>query len=287
MRHLQGRTARRGWTSLLVITLGAVTACGGPPQSALERIRQEGFIRAAYAHEPPYAFMSDAGDVMGESPLALQGALAALPVDSVRWVRMDFDALLPALEEGRVDVVASGLYPTERRARQGAFTASTSCSRAALLFRHGGVAPDGLEAFLASGSGRLAVVRGTVEHEAARLLAAPDGRVLPVPDLPTGVVAVREGRADALAMTEPTLKLSLGVDSDLRWRAYTPSDAIAHLVEGCSALVVREAEVDLLAALNRGIDDFVGSPEHLAGLEPLGLVPPPRAKGQTAQGRTP
>jgi len=270
-----------------VITLGAVMACGNPPQSALERIRQNGFIRAAYAHEPPYAFLSGAGDVMGESPLALHGALAALPVDSVRWVRMDFDDLLPALEEGRVDVVASGLYPTERRARQGTFTASTSCSRAALLVRRGGVAPDGLEAFLASGSGRLAVVRETVEHEAARLLAVPEGRVLVVPDLPTGVVAVREGRADALAMTEPTLIWSLGPDSDLRWLSYTPSAATAHLVEGCSALVVRRAEADLLAALNRGIADFVGSPEHLAGLEPLGLTPPVQAGWHIGEGIAP
>lgn len=262
-------------------------ACGGPSGSALERIERDGFIRAAYAHEPPFAFLSGAGDVMGESPLALHGALAALPVDSVRWVRMDFDDLLPALEEGRVDVVASGLFPTERRARRGAFTASTSCSRAALLIRRDGAAPDGLEAFLDSGSGRLAVVRGTVEHEAARLLAEPATRVLPVPDLSTGVVAVREGRADALAMTEPTLIWSLGSDSDLRWLPYTPSATIAHLVAGCSALVVRRAEADLLAALNRGIADFVGSPEHLAGLAPLGLVPPVQAGGHTGEGIAP
>lgn len=260
--------------SVVVFVLGAwvaIASCDVPSETSLERIRREGFMRAAYAHEPPYAFVDDQSRVVGESPTGLRGALQALAIDSIRWIRMDFDELLPGLDDGRADVIASGLFETPERAEHVAFTHATSCSRPALLVRGDGPTPGDLAAFTRAETGRVAVVRGTVEQDAVRILGIPDDRVLVVPDVLSGVLVVREGRVDALALTEPTLRNALGSASDLRVYAYTPSDRIEGLVRGCSALVVRQDDGDLLAALNEGLGAFVGSPEHLSALESFGF----------------
>lgn len=262
----------RGAKSFSVTVLLAVWSCSAPPETSLDRIRGDGFVRAAYAQEPPYAFIDDEGRVVGESPTALRGALPQLSIDSVRWVRMDFDDLLPGLNEGRVDVIASGVFATSERSALVAFTRSTSCSRPALVVRRDGSAPRDLADFASAAAGHVAVVRGTVEQDAVRVLGIPEDRVLEVPDVLSGIVVVREGRVDALALTEPTLRRALGSASDLRLYAYTPSSRIAELVQGCSALVVRKADKDLLAALNEGLGAFVGSSEHLTALRSFGFT---------------
>ncbi|MDZ7778454.1 MAG: transporter substrate-binding domain-containing protein [Gemmatimonadota bacterium] len=260
--------------ALLVSALVPLQGCSASAESTLERVQREDFVRAAYAHEPPYAVLDSTGRVVGESPAALRGALPALEVDSVRWVRMPFEELIPALAQGNVDVVASGLFPSATRREEADFTRPTSCSRAAFLVRADGPAPEGLEAFLEGDEkelGPVAVVRGSVEHTAVSILGLPEERVLVVPDLPTGVTALAGGRAGALALTAPTIQGSQDALEGLRWYRYTPSDSIADLVEGCSALAVRRGDEELLAALDRGLEAFVGSAGHRAALEPFGF----------------
>ncbi len=262
----------RGALPFCLPVLVTVASCSAPSETSLDRIRTDGFVRVAYTHEPPYAFVDDQGAVVGESPVALRGALPPLSIDSVRWVRMDFDELLAGLADGRVDVIASGLFVTPERSSRVAFTHATSCSRPALVVRDDGPAPRDLSAFTGAAAGRVAVVRGTVEEDAVEILGVPEDRVVRVPDVQTGIVVVREGRVEALALTEPTLRHALGSASDLRVHAYTPSSRIAGLVQGCSALVVRQADGDLIAALNEGLRAFVGSPEHLEELEGFGFT---------------
>lgn len=258
----------------LVVSTAGLSGCADPPESSLERIEREGFVRVGYTHEPPYAFLEPDGEVRGESPVALRGALPSLPADSIRWIRLELDELLAALDEGRVDVVASGLYPSSERSRLAAFSASTSCSSAALLIRAGNARPAGLAAFSGPETGVLAVTRGAVEEQAARRIDIPAERLLPVPDLPTGIAAVRDGLADALALTVPTLRraLSTATDTtDLDWYSYEPAPRIRELVQGCSALAVRAGDTPLLQALNRGLETFVGSDEHRRALTSLGF----------------
>jgi polar amino acid transport system substrate-binding protein len=277
----------------LLLALGPAGGCGGAPEDGLARVREQGFIRAGYAQEPPYAFADPAGWVDGESPAALRHALAAVGVDSIRWVLLDFDALLPALETGRVDVVASGMFATPERREQAHFSVPTFCARAAMVARAGAPFPAGLEAFAGDGPGRVAVVEGSVEHRAALVLAVPETRLLAVPDLATGLSAVRGGTADALALTEPTVRrvfaegpegIHVNAGADLAWRAYEPSPAVAGLVEGCSALAFRTSDARLAAAVDEGLARYLGTPAHADVLRRLGLDDPPPSAGPPAGG---
>lgn len=253
----------------------ALAACGlgctGADDDALSRIREQGFVRAGYAQEPPFAFGRTDGIVDGESPAALRAALRVMEVDSVRWVRLDFDDLLDALDLGRVDVVASGIFVTPEWSERIRFSRPTACARAALAFRSGTPPPRGLEEFSTETGGRIAVVYGTVEHQATQRLSTSADQVVAVPDLATGLTALRNGSVRALALTAPTLRRVVDRDSVLEMVVYDPPFEVAELVSGCSALAFRKGDAGLAAAVDRGLDAYVGSPEHTSLLDSLEL----------------
>lgn len=248
--------------------------CGTERESSADADAFDRVLTAGYAQEPPYAYVDSTGWVSGESPVALRGALAALGMDSVRWVMMPFDELLPSLQEGGVDVVASGLYPTEQRRTMALFTRSTSCSGPALAVRDEASAPVSIGSFMADDGGRLAVLRGAVEEHAARALGLPADRIVPVADAAMGLEAVREGRANGFALTEPTLRYALRDHEGLRVETYESPPSVAGLVGGCSALAVRLDEEVLGRTLDRGLGDFIGSETHRVLVEPFGFRVP-------------
>lgn len=259
-------------TLCIVLSCLGFAACAPSTGDVLARIRERGFVRAGVTPEAPYALVEPGGQVGGESPEALRRALAAIGVDSVQWVLLDFDQLIPALEVGRVDVVAAGLFATPARRERVLFSRATFCARPALVRRAGTEPVLGLEDFVGPEAGRLAVVASAVEHEAARALGVPDRRLLPVPDLATGVAAVKSGIAVALALSTPSLRRVVEGDSGLTWDVYEPAPAVASLVEGCSALAFRAADEDLVQAVDRGLAAYVGSDAHREVLSDLGLT---------------
>lgn len=263
-----------------------VIACGPRADDTLVRVEERGFVRAGYAQEPPYAFRQVSGLVDGEAPEALRHALAALGVDSIRWILFDFEDLIPALEQGRVDVVAAGHFVTAERLERVLFSRPTMCARPALAFRMGESPPDGLAAFAAGGRGVLAVVDGSVEHRAMQTLGAASSAVLPVPDVTTGLAAVRSGRADALALTAPALHRAIEGTDGLGWHVYEAPPGVAALVGGCSALAFRRPDAPLVAAVNAGLEAYVGAPAQAAVFDRLRIsetaVPAPSPSASDA-----
>ncbi|MDT8341977.1 MAG: transporter substrate-binding domain-containing protein [Longimicrobiales bacterium] len=259
------------WLGTFVISVPSVTSCRARSDDTLGRVEAGGFVRAGYAQEPPYAFLLASGRVDGEAPAALRHALAAVGVDSIRWILHDFEDLLPALEQGRVDVVAAGLFITEERRERVLFSRPTMCARPALAFRTEASPPPGLASFLGDGSGVLAVVSGSVEHQAVKVLGIPASTTLQVPDVKTGLVAVRSGHAEALAMTAPTLQRAVAAADGLAWRYYEAPPAVAPLVGGCSALVFRRSDIRLAEAVNVGLEGYVGARSQRAVFDRLAL----------------
>lgn len=259
-------------TRWIALSCLGFAACAPSRGDALSRIREQGFVRAGVTPEAPYAVVDSAGRVGGESPEALRRALASVGVDSVQWVLLDFDQLIPALNVGRVDVVAAGLFDTPARRERVRFSRTTFCARPALVRRMGTEPFSGLRDFVGPEGGALAVLAGAVEHEAARALGVPPHRLLPVPDLATGVAAVRGGGAEALALSTPSLRNVVKADTGLTWDVYEPAPAVASLVAGCSALAFRLADDALAQAVDRGLAVYVGTAAHHEVLASLGLT---------------
>ena len=242
---------------------------------SVQEVRTRGFLRAGYSEEPPYAYLDSAGRITGESPQALQLATEALQVEEIRWIRLDFRDLIPALEQGRIDVIAAGMYRTPDRASRIRFTRPTACSEPALVMEAGAAGVPDLDAALDQ-SLRLAVLAGSVEQAALQRLGVSDQQILATPDVRTALSAILDGKVDALMISEPTARWFIrhADDQALRVVAYDAPAPVQHLLHACSALGLRPEDRSLAAALDSAVAKVIGSPARHGMLQPFGFSDP-------------
>lgn len=274
-RYIRARDSLRERSESLRLLLFCIcmVSQGGCQDAGLSLadLKERGFVRAGYSEEPPYAFRDSAGHVGGESPQALKLAAEALQLE-VRWIRLDFRDLIPALQNGRVDVVAAGMYRTPDRADRVLFTRPTACSGPALVVRKERRAILDRSAVL-DGTARLAVLAGSVEQVALERLAIIGQRPLIAPDVRTALTAVIEEKVDALAISEPTARwfTRQAGDQDLEVVTYQPPATVEHLLEACSALAFRPEDEELAASVDSALARVLESPRRREMLESLGF----------------
>lgn len=256
---------RRAW-----LAAGAGVAAVGAlawwqDDDSLARLQAQGVLRFGTAIEPPYALLLPDGTPVGESPGVARAVAERLSLRP-QWIVTAFDRLLDELEGGRFDVIAAGLFVSEARAQRVAFCRPQLRVRPGWLTRAGN--PAGLGPYEALGSGspvRVAVLEGSVE---AAGLARRGVTLLRVPDARSGVEAVRGGQADGLALSWPSV-------SHLAAAAGAGVQAVSAAAPGQRAdqvaMAVRRGDRALQAAIDRVLQDYLGSPGHLALLQALGL----------------
>ena len=267
------RSARRPAGAAVVFLLLTSAACGEAGFS-VEDVRGRGFLRAGYSEEPPYAFVDGSGRVAGESPEALRAAATAVGIEDIRWVRLDFRDLIPALEQGRVDVVAAGMFRTADRERRIRFSRPTSCSGPALVVRGGDRRFRDILDVRDSASARIAVLHGSVEQAALRSLGVPSERMLLTPDVQTALVAVAKKEAEALAITAPTARWLANSHNGFDVVPYAAPRDVAHLLRACSALAFRPLDARLATSLDSAHTADLRSPERRRLLRGYGFADP-------------
>jgi len=248
----------------------------GPEQDdTLARLRAEGVIRIGYAVEPPYAFVTPEGEVTGESPEVAKTLVARLGIARIVWSQMAFSELIPALQTGRIDVIAAGLFVSEERTRQVRFSRPTFRVRPALLVAKGN--PYGLRAcedLLGQPELRVAVIAGSVEQALLRRVGLADERLVPVPDALTGYKAVESGLVDVLALSSPTLRWRLEqaplAGTELVQAPDEPT-ALAGTDYGIGAFAFRLTDQGLAQAWDEAARDYIGGAEHRALLRRFGF----------------
>ncbi len=233
-----------------------------------------GTLRVGYALEQPYAYRTPEGSVTGEAPEVARTVLARAGITRVRWVLCDFNALIPDLLTGQIDMIAAGMFVTPERATRITFSLPTSSVGQGLLVQRGN--PRGLHDY-ASLAGRtdvtLAVLDGAVEHRQLLLLGMSAERLSLVPDAHAGLTAVRRGRVDGLALSGPTVVLLAREYPDEleAARPFTQPVINGKSVAGLCAFGFRKEDTTLAARVNEQVRAFIGTPEHLALVRPFGF----------------
>ncbi|WMW64702.1 ectoine/hydroxyectoine ABC transporter substrate-binding protein EhuB [Nitratidesulfovibrio liaohensis] len=233
-----------------------------------------GTIRVGYALEPPYAYRTPEGTVTGEAPEVARAALTRAGITRVRWVLGDFNALIPDLLAGHIDMIAAGMFVTPDRAARVAFSLPTSSVGQGLLVRRGN--PRGLHDYASLAERNevtLAVLDGAVEHRQLLLLGMPAERLFPVADAHAGMTAVRKGRVDGLALSGPTVTLLARQHPDEleAARPFTQPVIDGKSVSGLCAFAFRKEDAPLVDRVNEQLRAFIGTPEHLALVQPFGF----------------
>lgn len=267
---------------VLLLAVGASLAwmrpwAGTDVLTALERIRLQGTVRIGFANEAPYGYLdTDSGRVTGEAPEIARAVFARMGIDDVDAVSTDFGSLIPGLKAGRFDVIAAGMYVTPERCREIAFSNPTYRIGEAFIVRRGN--PAGLHGFedvMATAGVKLGVVAGAVELTYARKLGLPEDRLVLYGDNISGLEGVRAGQVDAFACTSLTATSLLRRAGDVGLELAEPMrqpviDGVEQV--GYGAFGLRKSDAALWQALDAQLAEFIGSPEHLALVEPFGFT---------------
>jgi arginine/ornithine transport system substrate-binding protein len=208
----------------------------------------DSLLRIAVQNErPPFSFTDDKGELQGFD-VEIAWALCVASKSECQLVPFDFAALLPGLEEGRIDAAVASMSITEERLKRVDFTDKYYQASNRFVARRGSVSditPQGL-------AGKtIGVKRGTI-HD--RYLS----------DQFAGTAAIRRygysdeifidlalGRldlafADNVTLTESFLKTDLGAEFDFVGPALSDPQWFGR-GEG---IAVRKGNADLLARLN-------------------------------------
>lgn len=223
-------------------------------------------IRIGYAVEAPYAFLSADGQVTGESPEVAKRIAARLGIRRIDWIQTSFDALIPALESHRIDVVAAGMFITPERGRRVAFSAPAFHARPALLVRKGNPRrQSSYQDAIADPEAKVAVIAGAIEETLLGRMGLPQARTVVVPDALTGRIAVATGLADGLALSAPTIRWMTRNDSDSGTEMAEPfAPPPPALVKGLGygGFAFRKQDAALRQAWNAAMAELIASAEH-------------------------
>ncbi|PKP74778.1 MAG: ectoine/hydroxyectoine ABC transporter substrate-binding protein EhuB [Alphaproteobacteria bacterium HGW-Alphaproteobacteria-6] len=264
--------SRRG---LLITALScaaaSLAATAALAETALERIKAQGYIRIGFANEAPFGFATPDGKLSGEAPEVAKAVLARIGITEVDGVLTEFGSLIPGLKAGRFDIIAAGMFINPRRCEEIAFSEPSYGIGQAFLVPAGN--PKGLNDYAsiaANPDARLAVMSGAVEADYARSAGVPEGQLVVLPDQSSLLAAVQAGRADAAALTALSIAdmaaKGEGVEST------RPFGEVAGVsVKGHGGFGFRKDDTDLYEAFNGELTAFLGSPEHVALVEPFGF----------------
>ncbi len=240
-----------------------LTACGDGGSgedagSALERAREEGTIKVAFAGEVPYSYEDENGELTGAT-IALDTAIFnAMGIENVEGQLVEWDALIPGLNKGEYDAVSAGMSILPDRCERAAFAEPTIMYTSTLLVPEGN--PEGLSDFasIADTDLTLAVQSGAIEQGYADDLGLEG--TMTVNSAQDGMDAVSSGRADAFALTNITLSTmaeenpDAGVETTGGFVAEV--DGLRQISAGST--VFRQEDTDLLEAYNEELATIVG-----------------------------
>lgn len=261
---------------ILLAALGvAGIAFAAPGASAaettLDRIKEDGFVRVAFANEAPFGYATASGELTGEAPEIAMAVFGKMGVEDVDGVLTEWSSLIPGLQAERFDMIAAGMFVTPERCEQVAFSNPTYRLGQSFLVQAGN--PKDLHSYedvKADPDVTLGVMAGAVERGYAEDAGIPDDQIIELPDQASMLAAVRAGRVDAAALTALSIQRMADKGGDKVERAMpfkTPEKAI-----GYGAFAFRKDDKALLKAFNEKLGEFVGSEEHLNLVKEFGFT---------------
>lgn len=252
-------------TLLLLIFVGTfallfVSGCSEP--------KQKQTLKIGYTQEPPYSFISEQGSAGGMFPDLARKIAAELQYPDIEWVFLSFDSLIPALEQGRVDVVAAGMTITKARIQRVCFSDPVVSADSAYLFlaNNKDITEDQP---LSDQKLIFAALNGSIES-AVLNRKVPDYLRVNVEDAYLGLLSLKQGKADVLLLTEPSLR-ELTARLELPFHIRSAKDLI--LDPQRVAFAFKQTEKSLVSQWNRAQRKLIEQADFTRSAKRLGMQP--------------
>jgi len=238
-----------------VMTMGFV-GCGASSNKAsdnnstdlLETIQEKGkLVVGMSADYAPYEFHyidENGKDVIGGFDVDIADAIGVELVIQ----EMDFDALVSALPAGKVDVVISGMNPTEERAKVVDFSDIYYNSQHGILVRAEDA--DKYKTFADLEGAKVGAQLGSTQEQIAKA-EIPNADLQLLANVNNLILELKSGKVDAIVMEKPVAEMAVKNNPDLAVGEPTYEEKT-----GGNAVGVAKNNPELLAKINEVINEL-------------------------------
>lgn len=221
----------------------------------LQEIKDKGvLVLGTSADYPPFEFHLevDGKDTIVGFDIEIAKNIAANIGVELEIVDMKFDGLLPALTAGKIDLIVSGMTPTDERKQSVDFSIVYYDARQTMLVKTENVGTlNTVEAFAGK---TLGVQKATIQEELAKtLFTSSDAKA--IDKIPNLIMELKTGKVDGLILAEPVAKQYAVANPDLSVNGLDLGS------EGGSAIAVQKDSGAFLEAIEATITEMIESGE--------------------------
>lgn len=202
---------------ITIILLFTFTACSKDSNvDKLEQIKKKGKITLAVSPDyPPYEFyIAENGEVkiVGADIYLAEEIAKGLDVE-LEIVQLAFDSLLPALKSGRVDMVISGMNPSEERRKVVDFSDVYYVGGSSFIVNKDSEDIKSLEDL---NTKKIGVQKGSIQEKyLLEELNIPDSNIHSLTDVPSVLQDLENQNIDVVFLAEDVSKISLSKQTSL------------------------------------------------------------------------
>ena len=242
-----------------IMTMGLVgcgssnnTSAAGNKNDLLETIQDKGKVVVGMSADyAPYEFHyidENGKDVIGGFDVDIANEIASKLGVELVIQEMDFDALVTALPAGKVDLVISGMNPTEERAKVVDFSEVYYNSQHGILVRAEDV--DKYKTFADLEGAKVGAQLGSTQEQIAKN-EIPNADLQLLANVNNLILELKSGKVDAIIMEKPVAEMAVKTNPELAVGKPTYEEE-----SGGNAVGVAKGNEDLLAKVNEVIKEL-------------------------------
>ncbi len=241
-----------------IITMG-LAGCGSSNDKnsasktdLLEKIQKNGkLVVGMSADYAPYEFHyidENGKDVIGGFDVDIANEIANKIGVNLVIQEMDFDALVSALPAGKVDLVISGMNPTEERAKVVDFSEVYYNSKHGILVRAEDA--DKYQTFADLEGAKVGVQLGSTQEKIAKT-EIPNVNLQQLSNINNLILELKAGKVDAIVMEKPVAEMAVKSNPEL-----AVGKPIYEEQTGGNAVGIAKNNPQLLAKVNEVITEL-------------------------------
>ncbi len=236
-------------------TAAETTAAEAIPADKLQAIKDKGvLVLGTSADYPPFEFHIEVEgkDTIVGFDIDIANKIAESIGVELEIIDMKFEGLLPALTAGKIDLIVSGMTPTDERKQSVDFSLTYYDARQTMLVLTENVGTlNTLEAF----DGKiLGVQKSSIQEDLAKTMFI-SSEAKAIDKIPNLIMELKTGKVDGLILAEPVAKQYATANPDLSLNGLDLGS------EGGSAIAVQKDSGTFLEAIDATIKDLLDSGE--------------------------
>ena len=246
-------------TAVLGIMTMGLAGCGSSNDKnsasktdLLEKIQKNGkLVVGMSADYAPYEFHyidENGKDVIGGFDVDIANEIAKKIGVNLVIQEMDFDALVSALPAGKVDLVISGMNPTEERAKVVDFSEVYYNSKHGILVRAEDA--DKYQTFADLEGAKVGVQLGSTQEKIAKT-EIPNVNLQQLSNINNLILELKAGKVDAIVMEKPVAEMAVKSNPEL-----AVGKPIYEEQTGGNAVGIAKNNPQLLAKVNEVITEL-------------------------------